>query len=39
VLLTVLMGSLLLGEGQLKHRLTWASVILAGVLVLALAGQ
>ncbi len=39
VLLTVLMGSLLLGEGQLKHRLTWASVILAGVVLLALAGQ
>jgi len=39
VLLTVLMGSLLLGEGQLKHRLTYATVILAGVVVLALAEQ
>lgn len=39
VLLTVLMASLLLGEGQLKHRLTWATVILAGVVILALAGR
>ncbi|WP_323765928.1 DMT family transporter [Marinovum sp.] len=34
VLLTVLTGSLLLGEGQLRHRLTWAVVILAGMGVL-----
>ncbi|MCB1338017.1 MAG: EamA family transporter [Maritimibacter sp.] len=36
VLLTVLMGSLLLGEGHLKRRLLWAGVILTGVAVLAL---
>ena len=35
VLLTVLAGSLLLGEGHLKHRLTWAAVILVGVVTLA----
>ena len=35
VLLTVLMGSVLLGEGYLKHRLFWAVVILMGVMVLA----
>lgn len=35
VLLTVLAGSLLLGEGQLRHRLTWAAVILTGVVILA----
>ena len=35
VLLTVLAGSLLLGEGHLKHRLTWAGVILIGVVTLA----
>ena len=35
VLLTVLAGSLLLGEGYLKHRLTWAAVILLGVVTLA----
>lgn len=36
VVLTVLAGSLLLGEGHLKHRLTWASVILAGITLLVL---
>ncbi|MFT5173632.1 MAG: drug/metabolite transporter (DMT)-like permease [Gammaproteobacteria bacterium] len=35
VLITVLMGTLLLGEGQLRQRLTWASVILIGVVLLA----
>ena len=34
VVLTVLAGSLLLGEGQLQRRLTWASVILAGIVLL-----
>lgn len=37
VLLTVLAGSLLLGEGDLRHRLIWASVILGGVVVLGVA--
>ena len=36
VLLTVLAGSLLLGEGHLRYRLFWACVILTGVVVLAL---
>ncbi len=35
VLLTVLMGSILLREGNLKHRLIWAGVILIGLTVLA----
>ena len=35
VLLTVLAGSILLGEGQLTHRLKWAAVILVGVVTLA----
>jgi len=35
VLLTVLMGSLLLGEGDMKRRLKWALVILTGVSLLA----
>ena len=35
VLLTVLMGSMLLGEGALKRRLAWAVVILRGVAMLA----
>ncbi len=35
VLITVLMGSLILGEGDLKRRLGWAVVILAGVSILA----
>ena len=34
VLLTVLAGSLLLGEGHLRHRMIWAGVILAGMGVL-----
>ncbi|MEQ9198481.1 MAG: DMT family transporter, partial [Rhodospirillales bacterium] len=37
VLLTVLMGSLLLGEGDLRRRLVWAAVILAGTTLLATA--
>lgn len=37
VLLTVLMGSILLGEGDLKRRLGWACVILLGVALLATA--
>ncbi|SHH53344.1 DMT family transporter [Marivita hallyeonensis] len=36
VVLTVLAGSLLLGEGHLKHRLIWACVILAGTTLLVL---
>lgn len=35
VLITVLMGSLILGEGDMKRRLGWAVVILAGVSILA----
>lgn len=35
VLLTVLAGSLLLGEGDLRRRLVWAVVILSGVALLA----
>ncbi len=35
VLLSVLMGSLLLKEGHLRHRLFWSAVILVGVVVLA----
>nr|WP_321463711.1 DMT family transporter [uncultured Cohaesibacter sp.] len=35
VVLTVLLGSLLLGEGKLKARLLWSCVILAGVSLLA----
>ena len=35
VLIAVLMGSILLGEGNLKHRLTWAAVILLGTIILA----
>jgi drug/metabolite transporter (DMT)-like permease len=37
VLLTVLMGSLLLGEGNLRRRLSWALLILTGVSLLAIA--
>jgi len=37
VLLTVLMGSLILGEGDLRRRLVWAVVILTGVSILATA--
>jgi len=37
VLLTVIMGSVLLGEGDLKRRLLWAAVILVGVVLLATA--
>ncbi|MEX3015385.1 EamA family transporter [Gymnodinialimonas hymeniacidonis] len=35
VLIAVLLGSIMLGEGQLARRLIWASVILAGVSILA----
>ena len=35
VLLTVLMGSIILGEGDLKRRLGWAVVIMGGVAMLA----
>ena len=35
VLLTVLMGSILLHEGDLKRRLGWAVVIVTGVALLA----
>ncbi len=37
VLLSVLAGSLLLGEGQLKGRLVWGIVILVGIILLATA--
>ena len=37
VLLTVLMGSILLGEGDLKRRLIWSTLILCGVVLLATA--
>lgn len=37
VLLTVLMGSLLLGEGDLGRRLKWAIVVMIGVAMLATA--
>lgn len=37
VLITVMMGSLLLGEGDVVRRLAWATLILAGVAVLATA--
>lgn len=36
VLITVLMGTLLLGEGGLRSRFLWACLILAGMIVLAL---
>ncbi len=35
VLLTVLMGSIILGEGDLKRRLGWAVIIMGGVAILA----
>ena len=35
VLMGVLAGSVLLGEGHLRWRLTWAAVILSGVVLLA----
>jgi drug/metabolite transporter (DMT)-like permease len=35
VLLTVLAGSLLLGEGHLRWRLAWAALIFAGITILA----
>ena len=38
VLVTVLMGSVLLGEGNLRSRLGWSAVILAGVVLLASSG-
>ena len=37
VLITVLMGSILLGEGDLKRRMSWAVLILIGVALLATA--
>ncbi len=37
VLISVLMGSILLGEGDLKRRLMWSAVILSGVVLLATA--
>lgn len=35
VVITILMGSVLLGEGDLKRRLSWAIVIMIGVTLLA----
>ncbi len=35
VLITVLMGTLILGEGELRKRMVWASLILAGMVLLA----
>lgn len=37
VLISVLMGSILLGEGNLKRRLIWSTVTLSGVVLLATA--
>ncbi|MBT8475921.1 MAG: EamA family transporter, partial [Alphaproteobacteria bacterium] len=37
VVLTVLAGSLLLGEGHVRQRLTWAGVILVGMVFLVTA--
>ena len=37
VMITVLMGSLLLGEGHTVRRLLWAAVITSGVALLATA--
>ena len=37
VLIGVFLGSIILGEGHLKQRLVWATVIMAGVAVLATA--
>ena len=37
VLITVMMGSILLGEGELKRRLAWVGLILVGVALLATA--
>ena len=37
VLITVLLGSILLGEGNLRRRLPWSIVILVGVVLLATA--
>lgn len=36
VLITVAMGSVLLGEGQLRQRMGWACLILAGMVLLSL---
>lgn len=38
VVLSVLAGSILLGEGQLKWRLSWGMVIVCGTAILALSG-
>jgi drug/metabolite transporter (DMT)-like permease len=35
VLITVMLGTLILGEGDFKSRMGWASVILAGMIILA----
>jgi uncharacterized membrane protein len=35
VLITVMMGTILLGEGHLRERLIWATLILFGVALLA----
>jgi len=37
VLITVMMGSILLGEGDLRRRMLWAGLILVGVVLLATA--
>ncbi len=36
VLITVAMGAILLGEGELRHRMGWACLIVAGMVLLAL---
>ncbi|SNY93013.1 EamA-like transporter family protein [Cohaesibacter sp. ES.047] len=38
VVFSVLAGSLLLGEGDVRHRLLWSVIILAGVAILATGG-
>jgi drug/metabolite transporter (DMT)-like permease len=35
VLITVMLGTLILGEGDFKSRMGWASLILAGMIILA----
>ena len=35
VLITVLLGTIVLGEGELRRRMVWATLILAGMVVLA----
>jgi uncharacterized membrane protein len=36
VLITVILGTLILGEGDFKSRMGWASLILLGMVLLAI---